>query len=108
MVLRAFFAAAVCVVFLAGNPSIADDYRADEFLSLDLSKAALSPKPLGPPAQFEPRQAEAKTDARSEAVAAAPVHVDPPKPVNAMPKAVAKIRVGHMRGEKRRSVVHAK
>jgi hypothetical protein len=86
----------------------ADEYRPDEFLTLDLSKAALSPKPLGPPAQFEPRS-EAKTDTRSEAVEAAPVHVDPvPKAVNAESKAVPKIRVGHVRGEKRRSVVHVK
>src|SRR3954462_3536795 len=108
MALKSIFAAVCCAAILAAGSSWADEYRPHEFLSLDLSKAALSPKPLGPPAQFEPRQAEAKTDARSEAVAAAPVHVDPPKPVNAMPKAVAKIRVGHMRGEKRRSVVHAK
>src|SRR4051812_48761956 len=47
-------AALVCAAFLAGNSSMADEYRADEFLRMDLSKAALSPKPLGPPAQFEP------------------------------------------------------
>jgi hypothetical protein len=107
MVLRVVFAAAVCAAFLAGNPSIADEYRPDEFLTLDLSKAALSPKPLGPPSQFEPMQVEARTDARSKAVEAAPVHVDPvPKAVNAEPKAVPKTRAGHVRGEKR-SIVHA-
>jgi hypothetical protein len=33
--------------------SVADEYRADEFLGLDLSKAVLSPKPLGPAASFQ-------------------------------------------------------
>jgi hypothetical protein len=44
-----------------GNPSSADEYQADQFRGLDLS-----PKPLGPPAHFEP--VEAKADAQSEAV----------------------------------------
>ena len=34
--------------------SVADEYRADEFLGLDLSKAVLSPKLLGPAASFQP------------------------------------------------------
>ena len=104
MVLKAVFAAAVCAVFLAGNPSIADEYRPDEFLTLDLSKAALSPKPLGPPAQFEPRRVETKTDAQSKAVQVdAPVRVDAaPKAVNAAPKA-AKTGIVHARAEKPRA-----
>ena len=32
--------------------SAAQEYRADEFLNLDLSRAVLSPKPLGPAASF--------------------------------------------------------
>jgi hypothetical protein len=44
----------------------ADEYRPDEFLSLDLSKAVLSPKPLGPPAEFAPVRFEAKADGGSE------------------------------------------
>jgi hypothetical protein len=112
MALKAVFAAVVCAVFLAGNPSIADEYRPDEFLTLDLSKAALSPKLLGPPAQFEPMRVEAKTDAQSKAVhvesapvhvKAAPVHVDAvPKHVNAAPKA-AKTKIVHARAEKPRA-----
>ncbi len=110
MVLKAVFAAAVCAVFLAGNPSIADQYRPDEFLNLDLSKAALSPKPLGPPAQFEPMRVETKTDAQSKAeqVDAAPVHVDAvPKAVNAAPKA-AKTRIVHARAERPRAPARTK
>jgi hypothetical protein len=96
MVLRVVFAAAVCAVFLAGNPSVADEYRPDEFLTLDLSKAALSPKLLGPPAQFEPMRSEAKTDPQSNAV-----HVD------AAPKA-AKTRVVHARAERPHAPVRTK
>jgi hypothetical protein len=110
MVLKAVFAAAVFMAFLAGNPSIADEYRPDEFLTLDLSKAVLSPKPLGPPAQFEPMRVEAKTDARSKAVPvdAAPVHVDvAPKHVNAAPKA-AKTKIVHARAEKPRAAARPK
>jgi hypothetical protein len=68
MVLRAVFIAVVGAVFLAASPSMADGYRPDEFLNLDLSKAVFSPKPLGPPARFEPMPVEAKTDAQSNAV----------------------------------------
>ena len=77
MVLKSAFVAAVCVSLsaLAGQAA-ADEYRPDEFLTLDLSKAALSPKPLGPPAQFEPRRDEAKTDVQSKAVDVAPAQVD--------------------------------
>jgi hypothetical protein len=41
----------------------AEQYRAEEFLSLDLSKAVLSPKRLGPPAEFAPVAVEARSDA---------------------------------------------
>jgi hypothetical protein len=75
-------------------------------LNLDLSKAALSPKPLGPPAQFEPMRDEAKTDPQSN------VHVDAgpnavnaaPKHVNAAPKA-AKTKIVHAPADK---IVHAR
>jgi hypothetical protein len=52
--------AAVCAGLLAwAGPSAAADglpnqYRPSEFLGLDLSKAVLSPKPLGPPSTFAP------------------------------------------------------
>ena len=52
--------AAVCAGLLAwGGQSGAAEYRPSEFLSLDLSKAVLSPKPLGPPTQFAPVPIEA-------------------------------------------------
>jgi hypothetical protein len=63
MVLKSAFVAAVCVGLLASaGPVAADDYRPDEYLSLDLSKALLSPKRLGPETQFAPVSVEAKTD----------------------------------------------
>jgi hypothetical protein len=55
---RKICTAAVCAGLLAwaGLSAAADDlpnqYRPGEFLSLDLSKAVLSPKPLGPPSAF--------------------------------------------------------
>lgn len=72
MVLKSVFAAVICIAVLAlGNPvSAADEYRPDEFLSLDLSKAVLSPKPLGPPTQFAPVPVEARTDRGTDAAEA--------------------------------------
>ena len=55
---RKICTAAFCAGLLAwtGLSAAADDlphqYRPGEFLSLDLSKAVLSPKPLGPPSTF--------------------------------------------------------
>jgi hypothetical protein len=66
MVLKSAFAVALCTGLLAlVAPALADDYRHDEFLGLDLSKAVLSPKRLGPDTQFAPVPVEAKAD-RSE------------------------------------------
>jgi hypothetical protein len=116
MALKSVFAAVCCAAILAAGSSWADEYRPGEFLSLDLSKAALSPKPLGPPAQFELSRDEAKTHIESKAVDAAPAHVEAvPKHVVAAPKHVvaaskhvvaapkaAKTRIVHPRAEKPR------
>jgi hypothetical protein len=103
MALKGIFAAVCCAAILVAGSSWADEYRPDEFLSLDLSKAALSPKPLGPPSRFQPMRDEAKTDPQSNVVNAAPVHVDAvPKHVNATPKA-AKTKIVHARSEKPRA-----
>jgi hypothetical protein len=101
MALKSVFAAVCCAAILAAGFSWADEYRPDEFLTLDLSKAALSPKPLGPAQQFEPMRSEAKTDPQSN------VHVGP-KAVNAAPKAAAKIKVAHARAEKPRAPAQTK
>ena len=59
-VLRQLCAAALGAALLAwAGLASADEYRPSEFLGLDLSKAVLSPKPLGPPAEFAPVPIEA-------------------------------------------------
>jgi hypothetical protein len=63
MVQKNAFAAAICTGFLVlAGPAPAAEYRAGELLGMDLSKSALSPKRLGPEAQFAPVRIEAKTD----------------------------------------------
>ena len=66
MVLRRAVSA-LAVMLAAGSVALADEYRPNEFLGMDLSTAVLSPKPLGPPAEFAPVAVEAKSEARSEA-----------------------------------------
>jgi hypothetical protein len=97
MVLKGVFAAVVGIALLGSSASMADGYKPDEFLGLDLSKAALSPKPLGPPAQFEPVPVEAKADSQRRHVHA-----------NAAPKAAAKIRVAHVRAEQRHTAARTR
>lgn len=46
--------------------SVAAEYRPDQFLGLDLSGAVLSPKRLGPTAEFEPVPVQARDDRESE------------------------------------------
>jgi hypothetical protein len=67
MVLKRFVPALVHALIGVGSlalasTAMADEYRADEYLGLDLAKAVLSPKPLGPPQQFAPVAVEAKGD----------------------------------------------
>ena len=71
MVLKSVFAAAVCAVLFGWNGLAAafDQYQPSQFLGLDLSKAVLSPKPLGPATEFAPVAVEAKTDAKTDATA---------------------------------------
>ncbi|MBR0870749.1 hypothetical protein JQ633_10295 [Bradyrhizobium tropiciagri] len=82
MVLKGVFVAALCTASLAlGGVAQADDYRPSEYFSLDLSKAVLSPKRLGPPAQFEPVPVEAKADHSSDSQASVEPKVDDTKVV---------------------------
>ena len=65
MVLKSAIATALCTGFLmSGSAALADEYRAGELIGLDLSKALLSPKRLGPETQFAPVRIEARTDRR--------------------------------------------
>ena len=64
MVFKPVSAFALCALLLAcAGSALADEYRAGEFLTLDLSKAALSPKRFGPPTEFAPVAVEARSDA---------------------------------------------
>lgn len=122
MILKTILTAAICAVLLAGSsPSKADQYRPDEFLSLDLSKAVLSPKPLGPGSEFAPVAIEARTDPRTDpgsadAGARVESRANPKLTVSrnlkvAVPRAavaVPNVTVAHIRPEKPRGAVRAK
>ncbi|WP_426534424.1 hypothetical protein [Bradyrhizobium sp. McL0615] len=63
MGLKTAIATALCTgLLMSGSAALADEYRADEFLGLDLPQALLSPKRLGPETQFAPVRIEARTD----------------------------------------------
>lgn len=63
MVLKNAIAAVLCTgLLMSGGTALADEYRAHEFLGLDLSQAVLSPKRLGPETQFAPVRIEARSD----------------------------------------------
>ena len=69
MVLKNGFVALVGVTLVAWSSlAAAEEYRPDEFLSLDLSRAVLSPKPLGPPAYFAPGPLDVTIDRGGKAV----------------------------------------
>lgn len=57
---------ALAATLIGGTSALAADYRPDEFFTLDLSKAVLSPRPLGPTSHFEPVPIEAKTDQKTD------------------------------------------
>ena len=84
---KSVFAAILCTALLAcSGASIAEEYRAGEFLGLDLSKAVLLPKLLGPATQFAPVRIEARADRASH----------------------AKTRVTHLRADQPRGAVRTK
>jgi hypothetical protein len=67
MVLKNAFIAITCAVLLGwSGASIADEYRPDQLLGLDLSRAVLSTKRLGPTAEFVPVPVQASDDRESE------------------------------------------
>jgi hypothetical protein len=112
MVLKNVVPAIICTTLLAWSGlAIADEYRPGEFLGLDLSKAVLSPKSLGPAQQFVPVQLEAKTDrgderapARAEAKAEPKIVVHKTRLVRAHPAKP----VVHARAEKPRGAVRTR
>jgi hypothetical protein len=103
MVLKNVGIATICATLLAwSGASLADDYRPDEFLRLDLSRALLSPKPLGPPSEFAPVRVEAKADHGSEGESVRAELMAESKLVKTKRIVVPSTRVAHMRPEKPR------
>lgn len=95
MVPRNIFAVIIGATLAWGGGSFAADYRPGDFLNLDLPKAVLSPKRLGPTTEFAPFPIEADTGASQPAAQA---RTEP----KAMPAAAApKVRTAHVRVEKR-------
>ena len=78
-------------LLLGGAAARADVYQPGEFLKLDLSQAALSPKPLGPPARFEPVKIEAKADAKADAPVVAAPETKPARVAARLPGARKKV-----------------
>lgn len=121
MVLKSVpFAVAIALVLAWGGFARADDYKPDDYLSLDLSKAVLSPKRLGPETQFAPVALEAKGGNEAQAratpmdvpkkVAAERVHVSQPiahakmahakiaHAKSAQPRGAARTKLAHRHG----------
>jgi hypothetical protein len=86
MVPKHIFAAVIGIMALAWSGAAlaaeSGEYQPGEFFGLDLSKAVLSPKPLGPATQFAPVRIQAKTDPGVPAAL-----------TNAQPKAVSEVDV---------------
>ena len=103
MVPRNIFIAVIGATMLAwSGVSIADEYRPDEFLGLDLSRAVLSPKPLGPAAGFAPGPLDVTVDRGSNGVQARAEPMAEPKIV------VHNARVVHPRAEQPRNTARTK
>jgi hypothetical protein len=65
MVLKSILTAGIVAVLLASF-AMASEYRPGDFFNLDLSRAALSPDPLGPPAHFQQVPIEARAPDKVE------------------------------------------
>jgi hypothetical protein len=94
MIPRDIFNAVIGATLLAwSGVSIAEEYRPDELLGLDLSSAVLSPKPLGPAAGFAPGPLDVSVDRGRDGAQARAEPVAEPKIV------VHNARVAHQRAE---------
>jgi hypothetical protein len=99
MALTKMFPALIgAALLLFGGASTAAEYRADQFLGLDLSKAVLSPKPLGPATEFAPVPVQAKSDVKNDTAK----NDTATKEVRAEPKAAPRrgMALAHLRPEK--------
>ena len=78
---RVCFAAFGAMILAWSGLSVAQQYRPGEYLNLDLSRAVLSPKPLGPAASFAPGPLDVTVDRGKEAAQSNAELVVDPKPV---------------------------
>jgi hypothetical protein len=108
VVLKNVVPALLGVALLAGSGAMAAEYRADEFLTLDLSKAVLSPNPLGPPARFGRVPVEAKSDRAAEAAPASAALSPQAKKAAVERVSVVHPRVAHFRAEKPRGAARTR
>jgi hypothetical protein len=108
VVLKRLFPALLGAALVVGSSAMAAEYHPDEFLTLDLSKAVLSPTPLGPPAEFAPVPVEAKSDHAAEAVPAPDAPSPQAKQVAVERVSVAHPRVAHFRAEKPRGAARTR
>jgi hypothetical protein len=109
LILKRVPAGLVTVLMLAwSGASLAADYRPDEFLGLDLSKAVLSPKRLGPSTEFAPVPVEARSDrdtARRAALGETPRKIATERVRGAEPMA-ARAKSAPPRGAARTRLAH--
>ncbi|MDA9427052.1 MULTISPECIES: hypothetical protein [Bradyrhizobium] len=106
MVLKSVpFAIGLALVVAGGGIARADDYKPDEYLGLDLSKAVLSPKRLGPETQFAPVALEARGGNEAQARVAP---IDVPKKVAAERVRAAEPKTTHARSAQARGAARAK
>jgi hypothetical protein len=114
MVLKSAFVAAVCTGLLAlAGPAHAAEYRPAEYLQLDLSKALLSPKRLGPETRFAPIRIEARSDEAQADSTDADLEASvwpklPPRKMHVVKTRVVKPHVARARTEPPRAAVRAK
>ena len=103
MVRKSTIAAALCTgLLMSGGTALADDYRAGELIGLDLSKALLSPKRLGPETQFAPLRIEARTDRKPVKTERVVIRKTPER------KTPQKTQVAQERAEKPRAAARTK
>src|SRR5579863_7519269 len=81
---RVCFAAFGAMILAWSGLSVAQQYRPGEYLNLDLSRAVLSPKPLGPAASFAPGPLDVTIDRVKDASQANAELVVDPKTVPAV------------------------
>jgi hypothetical protein len=105
MVLKNVSAAVIGMTLLGWSGlSVADEYRADQFLGLDLSQALLSPKPLGPAARFVPGPLDVDVERGS---GAAQARAEPKAEPQAGPGIVTR-QTTILRARAEKPVVHAR